>query len=193
MTAPARARASTLPDAELIAAIARGQLEALGALFDRHEPAVRRYFGRLGITPEDADDLVQATFLEAHRAAQRFDEQHSALSWLLGIATMMARRHRRSVGRALARIAAWAIHPRREFSESAAPDELVERDRAVQRVAAALDRLSDKKRETFVLIALEGLRGEEVAVALGIPVRTVWTRLHHARRELRALLAQDAP
>ena len=193
MTAPARARASTLPDAELIAAIARGQLEALGALFDRHEPAVRRYFGRLGITPEDADDLVQATFLEAHRAAQRFDEQHSALSWLLGIATMMARRHRRSVGRALARIAAWAIHPRRELSESAAPDELVERDRAVQRVAAALDRLSDKKRETFVLIALEGLRGEEVAVALGIPVRTVWTRLHHARRELRALLAQDAP
>ena len=193
MTAPARARASTLPDAELIAAIARGQLEALGALFDRHEPAVRRYFGRLGITPEDADDLVQATFLEAHRAAQRFDEQHSALSWLLGIATMMARRHRRSIGRTLARIAAWAIHPRRELSESAAPDELVERERAVRRVAAALDRLSDKKRETFVLVALEGLRGEEVAIALGIPVRTVWTRLHHARRELRALLAQDAP
>jgi RNA polymerase sigma factor (sigma-70 family) len=192
MTAPSRARSSAPGDAELIAAIARGQLEALGALFDRHEPAVRRYFGRLGITPEDADDLVQATFLEAHRAAQRFDEQHTAISWLLGIATMMARRHRRTVGRALSRIAAWAIHPRRELAASDAPDELMERDRAVQRVAAALDRLSDKKRETFVLVALEGLSGEEVASALGIPVRTVWTRLHHARRELRAMLAEDA-
>jgi len=193
MTAPARSRSTGLRDAELIAAMARGQLEALGALFDRHEPAVRRYFGRLGIGRDDADDLVQATFLEAHRAAQRFDDRHTAISWLLGIATMMARRHRRSVGRALARIAAWAAHPRRDLAQSHAPDELMDRDRAVARVAAALDRLSSKKRETFVLVALEGLSGEQVASALGIPVRTVWTRLHHARRELRALLAEDAP
>lgn len=193
MTAPARSRCAVLGDAELIAAIARGQLDALGELFDRNEPAVRRYLGRLGVAADDADDLVQATFLEAHRAAQRFDDQHTAISWLLGIATMMARRHRRSAGRALARIAAWSVHPRRHLPQTPWPDELMDHQRTVERVAAALDRLSQKKRETFVLVALEGLRGEEVASALGIPVRTVWTRLHHARRELRAMLDEDVP
>jgi RNA polymerase sigma-70 factor (ECF subfamily) len=190
MSAQARAKSASHSDGELLAAIARGQLEALGALFDRHEPAVRRYLGRLGLAPEDADDLVQATFLEAHRAAPRFDAQRSAKSWLLGIATIMARRHRRSVGRTLARIAAWANHARREPAQSPAPDELLERERTARRVAAALDRLAHKKRETFVLVVLEGLSGEDAAEALGVPVRTVWTRLHHARRELRALLEE---
>jgi RNA polymerase sigma-70 factor (ECF subfamily) len=54
----------------------------------------------------------------------------------------------------------------------------------------ALFELSPKKREVFVLVALEGLSGEEVATTLGIPVNTVWTRLHHARSELRHALEE---
>jgi RNA polymerase sigma-70 factor (ECF subfamily) len=41
------------------------------------------------------------------------------------------------------------------------------------------------------MVVIERLPGEAVAQALGIPVGTVWTRLHHARRELRALLGED--
>ncbi len=48
----------------------------------------------------------------------------------------------------------------------------------------ALERMSPKKREVIVLAVIEGLPGEEVARVLGVPVATVWTRLHHARREL---------
>jgi RNA polymerase sigma-70 factor (ECF subfamily) len=49
-----------------------------------------------------------------------------------------------------------------------------------------------KKREALVLFELEGLSGQEIALALGVPLKTVWTRLHHARRELEEKLG-DRP
>jgi RNA polymerase sigma-70 factor (ECF subfamily) len=177
----ARARASTRDDGELVAAIARGDLEALGLLFDRHEGKLRAYLGRLGVGPGDVDDLVQLTFLEVQKAAPRFDVALSAKSWLYGIATMMVRRHRRSISRAMARLVAWAAEP---AAAPVRPDEAFVSSEAVRKLSAALDAMSAKKREVFVLVALEGLSGEEVARTLAIPVNTVWTRLHHARREL---------
>jgi RNA polymerase sigma-70 factor (ECF subfamily) len=190
MTAAARMPAPAPPDHELVAAVANGNLEALGALFERHEPAVRRYLGRLGIAPSDADDLVQATFLEITHAAARFDPKYPARSWLLGIATVMVRRHRRSIGRAAVRVAAWAASLRSEPAPPRTPAELLEAGEAIGRVERAFARLSPKKREVFVLVTLEGLSGEEAASALQIPVNTVWTRLHHARRALRAALGE---
>ncbi len=53
-----------------------------------------------------------------------------------------------------------------------------------EKMSRALAALSPKKREVIVLVTIEGLSGEEVASLLAIPVATVWTRLHHARREL---------
>lgn len=190
MSAAPRLQASPKKDAELIAAIAAGDLEALGALYDRHESEVRRYLGRLGITASDADDLVQATFMAVVGAGHNFDPAHSARSWLLGIATMMVRRHRRSLARAVARLVAWSHLPR--AASAPGPDETYEADEAVRRFQSAFDALSPKKREAFALVVLEGLSGEEAAVALGIPVNTVWTRLHHARRELRRALKEGA-
>jgi RNA polymerase sigma factor (sigma-70 family) len=187
MTSPARANAPLPSDGDLVAAIAGGNLEALGALFDRYAPLVRRYLGRLGVSASDADDLVQATFLEVVRAASRFDPSYAARSWLLGIATVMARRHRRSIARAVARIAAWAERSR---TESESPVAAFEAGDTMRRVQRAFAHLSPKKREVLVLITLENLSGEEVAEALGIPTNTVWTRLHHARRDLRALLGE---
>lgn len=182
-----------LTDHALIAQIAQGELEPLGLLFERHEALVRRYLGRLGASASDADDLVQATFLEVTRAAPRFDGSHSSRGWLLGIAGMMARRHRRSLRRAAARIAAWAGSLRGEACVTEGPAERVANDAALRALAAALERLPQKKREVFVLVTLEGLSGQEAAAALHIPLKTVWTRLHHARLALRAALAEVAP
>jgi RNA polymerase sigma factor (sigma-70 family) len=62
----------------------------------------------------------------------------------------------------------------------------------MRRFEAALGSLSDDKRLVFLLVEREGLSGEEVAASLEIPVNTVWTRLHHARAELRRACA-DLP
>lgn len=188
MSAAPRLKPSPKSDAELIAAIVSGDLEALGVLFDRYESEVRRYLGRLGVVSSDVDDLVQATFLAVVSAGQNFDPAHSARSWLLGIATMMVRRHRRSISRAVARLLAWSRVPR--AASTPGPDEVYESGEAVRRFHDAFEALSPKKREAFALVALEGLSGEEAATTLGIPVNTVWTRLHHARRELKHALTE---
>jgi len=188
VTALPELRGPAAGDDELIAAIANGNLETLGALFDRHALSVRRYLGRLGLDASDVDDLVQATFLEVLRAAPRFDPSFLARNWLFGIATSLVRRHRRSLGRFAARLARAARSS--ESTPPATPAELFEGDETTRRLDRAFSSLSAKKREVFVLVTLEGLSGEEAATALGIPVNTVWTRLHHARSELRAALGE---
>jgi RNA polymerase sigma-70 factor (ECF subfamily) len=178
-------------DAELIEAIAAGDLNGLGPLFDRYAADVSRLVARLGVHAADVDDLVQNTFLELPRAAARFEPGRSVRVWLFGIAVVMVRRHRRSLARLAAQLGVWAREPRQVSSES--PSEKIEQAAGAARARRALDRLSPKKREVFVMVALEQIRGEEVARALGIPVATVWTRLHHARLELRAHLSEDRP
>lgn len=172
-------------DAELVVAVAAGDLRALGELFDRHEPALHRYLYRMGTPRSDVDDLVQATFLEIAQAAPRFDARHTGRSWIFGVASIMLRRHRHFLRRAAERISAW-VTPEAEVETT--PAELFESAEAERRFARAFAALSEKRREAFVLVTLEGLSGEEAARALGVPVNTIWTRLHHARLELRAAI-----
>ena len=185
MTAAPRMTRQRESDAELIVAVAAGDLRALGELFDRHEPALHRYMRRMGIPRADVDDLVQATFLEITRAAPSFDARHAGRSWIFGVASIMLRRHRHFLRRAAARISAWVMP---EAEVLGTPAELFERAETERRFARAFAALSEKKREAFVLVTLEGLSGEEAAQALGVPVNTIWTRLHHARLELRAAI-----
>ena len=178
-------------DADLLARIAEGDVAALGPLFDRHIESVRRVIARLGVAASELDDVAQGTFLDVLDVARAYDGRPSARPWLVGLAVVRVRRHRRSIVRLAARLAAWAREPRPAVETPDLSAETLEEARRAQR---ALERLSQKKREVFVLVALEELPGNEVASALGIPVATVWTRLHHARRELRAALErEDAP
>ncbi|MFO0762236.1 MAG: sigma-70 family RNA polymerase sigma factor [Byssovorax sp.] len=192
MTPKARSSASHGPaeptDAALLAEVAAGDLGALGALFDRHVGPVRRVLLRLGARPADVDDLTQATFLDVVHAAASYDGRPSARSWLVGLAVIQVRRRRRSLARLAGWMSAWAREPAPHVET---PEHLAERQELAARARTALGGLSQKKREVFVLVALEGLSGPEVAELLGIPVATVWTRLHHARTELRASLGEE--
>lgn len=179
----------TRTDAELVLRIATGELDALGALFDRHEGNVRGFLTRVGVAPADIDDLVQATFLEVLHAAPRFDPTFAVKSWLLGLASILVRRHRRSLARAAKRLLTWASLSL--FDSPTTPAAELDRSQDLQRFQRAFERLSEKKREVFVLVVLEGLSGDDAARVLGVPINTVWTRLHHARRDLRAGL--EAP
>ena len=140
------------------------------------------------ITTQSDNDLVQTTFLQVLRAARRFESDISVRGWLLGIASMMARRHRRSLGRLAKRVRTWATIPR---APQLTPDDALVQRHAGLRLGRALAALSPKKREAFVLVTLEGMSGEEAAAALGVPINTIWTRLHHARRELRERIGED--
>jgi RNA polymerase sigma factor (sigma-70 family) len=172
-------------DAELFARTHDGDTGALGLLYDRYDRDVRRVIARLGVPASDVDDLVQATFLEVLDCADRYDGRPCGKPWLIGLAVIMVRRHRRSLARMAVRLASWASLPSGRIET---PEESAGASQSANRAQRALNRLSPKKREAFVLLALEGLSGEEAATTIGAPLQTVWTRLHHARRELRAAL-----
>lgn len=177
-------------DAELLARVAGGDVSAVGTLYDRYADDVRRLFARVGVRGADVDDLTQEAFLDVVRGAKGFDGRESARPWVLGVALNRARRHRRSLAVFWKHLAMWTLEP---TESPRSPEDETEAARAAKHAQAALAALSDKKRETFVLVALEGLSGEEAAEALGIPVATVWTRLHHARKELREALEKETP
>lgn len=176
-------------DETLVRRLAEGKLDALGALFDRHRTDVANYLLRLGLASSDVDDVVQLTFLDLAKASPRFDGRTAARSWIFGIATMVVRRHRRSMRRWITCLAGRVFEARRAPPRD--PHDELQRCEDETRFRRALDAISEKKREAFVLVTMEGLSGEEAAAALGIPVATVWTRLHHARLALRAHLEED--
>jgi RNA polymerase sigma factor (sigma-70 family) len=177
-------RAAPAADCELIAKIASGDLSSLGVLFDRYAVEVRRFVGRLGMEAADLDDLTQATFLVVMDVAASFQGDGLARSWLFGIAANLVRRHRRSLARMAARLSAWT-RERDMHENSVPPDALFEARDQLAVAAHALACLSPKKREVFVMVVLEGIAAEDAGRALRIPVNTVFTRLHHARREIR--------
>ncbi|MGZ3421559.1 MAG: RNA polymerase sigma factor [Polyangiales bacterium] len=176
------------PDPEVIARVRAGETSALGVLFDRYHRDVRRVVARLGVPAADVDDVVQATFLAVLRASATYDGRASAKPWIVGLAVMHVRRHRRSLSRLAARFRAWALEP---TTQPTTPEESATTNERIERTRRALDALSTKKREVLVLVTIEGLSGEEAAAVLGVPVATVWTRLHHARRELEAAVFEE--
>lgn len=152
---------------------------AFAAVFDRHARVVHAYLARR-LGPDAADDATAETFRVAFERRASFDPLRGEVRpWLLGIATNLVRRHARDEERrlrALGRVAADGASP--EPSLPAAPE-----------VGAALAALEEGDRDVVLLIAWEDLSYDQVAAALGIPVGTVRSRLHRARRQLREALA----
>jgi RNA polymerase sigma-70 factor (ECF subfamily) len=159
------------------------------AIYEGWFHEVCRWLGALGAADGDVDDLAQEVFLVVRRKLDRFDGANLP-GWLYRIAARTASDHRRR---------AWFRHllrGRREVAldELAAlgptPLQSLERNEAQRLVHGLLARMSEKRRTAFALFEIEGYSGEEIAALQGIPVATVWTRLHHARRDFLALVEE---
>ena len=171
-----RPRQDTATDAALLARVAAGEVAAMGVLYDRYSPALLRFAQR--VDPQDAEDLLHTTFLRVATLAPRFDGRStSARAWLFAIITRIAQERTRSLRRLARAVARLSELPRRH--EVSMSDARADIDRALQRMSAA-------KRVVLVLAEVEGFSCEEIAAMLNIPIGTVWTRLHHARKEARA-------
>jgi RNA polymerase sigma-70 factor (ECF subfamily) len=181
-THPASPRSEAAPDADVLQRLAAGEIDALGELYDRYHGAVRRFVARATSDAEDVDDLVHATFLAAAQSAERYDGRPCCRPWLIGIAARLLRRRHRSFGRFLALLASL----RGIGAAVTDPRPLLQARGDVER---ALAKLSDAKRITLLMAEVEGLSCAEIAAALEVPIGTVWTRLHAARREIRHAIA----
>jgi RNA polymerase sigma factor (sigma-70 family) len=179
----------TCTDAEAIAA-STASPDRFGEIFDRHFVAVHRFVQRR-VGRSIADDVAAEVFVQAFRGRDRYDGSPDARPWLLGIAVNLLRRHYRSERRQL-------IAYERTGVDLIADSGLIgaeERADAAQmgrRLALALSSLRDADRDALLLYAWADLDYQEIARALGVRVGTVRSRLHRARRRLRAQLQAPA-
>jgi RNA polymerase sigma-70 factor (ECF subfamily) len=149
---------------------------------------VSRWARAFGGLDADLDDLTQEVFLVVRRKLPDFDGRNLS-GWLYRIAQRTVRDYRR---RAWFRALAPKKHEPRTDKEVSPPDpgELAERHEAERLLAQILQKMGEARRTSFVLFEIEGYTGEEIAALEGVPVNTVWTRLHHARREFATLIAR---
>lgn len=185
----------TATDLDLLQRTAAGDRAAFSVFVERHQAAIYRHACHLTSRREDAEDLLQETFLSAFRAAHQFRGDSSARTWLFTIARNASLRspHARDAGRTtgegevdfetLALRAGWGAN---------SPESLAILAQNRTRLERALARLSPGEREVILLRDIEGFSGEETAAILGLSLAAVKSRLHRGRIELAARLRAEA-
>lgn len=148
---------------------------------------VARWVRALGANPADIEDLTQEVFIVARRKLDAFDGRNLA-GFLYRIAQRTVRDHRRSAW--IRRLSGRRTNVPEVHVETASAIDFVQ-DRERQRlVEGILAKMSDKRRTTFVLFEIEGYSGEEISQIQSLPLKTVWTRLHHARKDFLRMVSQ---
>ena len=152
-----------------------------GTLFRRHAAFVAGFLVRLGIDRTELDDVVQEVFIIAHRRGGFAPGPARPTTWLADIAVRVAANRKRSHRRARVRADGETVD--RKAIAHDEPGAALDARRRLDRVQRALETLDDDKRAVFVLYELDGHGCDEIAEGLGVPVGTVFSRLHAARKK----------
>ncbi|MFN8178186.1 MAG: sigma-70 family RNA polymerase sigma factor [bacterium] len=183
-------------DVELVRRAKAGEEEAFSELVERHQARVYQHAERLLGNRQDAEEVLQDTFLQAYRNLAGFEERSRFSTWIYRIATNEALMRLRRASRrrevlleeAPSGEVERASDEVREFARSALDDVM---DREVREILKkALVELPDEYRVVFVLRDVEGFSNAEVADILGLSVPAVKSRLHRSRIWLRDRLAR---
>lgn len=154
---------------------------AFEALFRRYAPRLTGLFRGAGASETLAEDLLQQTFLQLHRARRDFRQGGRLRPWLFAIAINTQREH----WRRLRRRPEEAFDPDHHAEPRVQPSTSSVRDRLLRR---ALDELPAMQREVILLHWFEGLPFDEVALAVGASEAAVKVRAHRGYERLRARL-----
>ncbi len=145
---------------------------------------------RLVTSPEDAADVVQDAFLNAYQALHTFKGDAEFFTWLYRIAFNTAislKRKKRPTVSLESHTRDTGLDPD-DPSEHVKPSASIERTEDERQLHEAIARLSPEHRDVLVLKDLDGMKYEEIAIVLSVPIGTIRSRLHRARLELRDLL-----
>jgi RNA polymerase sigma-70 factor (ECF subfamily) len=170
-----------------------GDSDAFRLLVEQHSRAIFRLAYRMTGNEEDAEDVVQETFLRAYRQLGKYEARSSFSTWLYRIASnysldliRMRKRHEDKRERGSA-------EENRDILQSIAvdspgPDRIVYSSQVKDRVDAALSQLSAQERTAFVLRHFEGLSIEEIGEALGTGANATKHSIFRAVQKLRRTL-----
>lgn len=173
-------------DALLMLAASKGDDRAFNELVVRHQKNLLNYFARLSVY-NDVEDLVQQTFIRIYKYRDRYSPKAKFTTFMYLVARQVRVdeiRKRVSLQRIREKVKAQI-----EIDGAAVADEhpgILSDD-----LQAALAKLSDAHREVVVLGMLQEVPYPEIAEIMNVPVGTVKSRMHHALKQLRALLQNE--
>jgi len=163
-----------------------GEPAAWDTLFRRYQLPLYAYIFKLVSDEQTSLDLVQDTFIAAVRHIGNLRDDAKFGSWLFGIAHQKCLQHWRKQNRR--EIVSDEI-PDRPDERQEHPDDFLIRQEQEMEFMNQLDRLPLPQRSVLLLHFVEDFSLEEIAGITGAPVGTVKSRLHHAKKTLRKLLA----
>lgn len=179
-------RVSQDSDRELVLLLQDGDLDALGALYDRHHQRVYRTALGVANDSDAAADILQDVFLRMYRFASRIDPDRPLEPWLYRVTvnltyTWVKRRNRWT--HYLMEVGQWLV---REIRPG--PQGQLEDAEQANMVRAAVTSLPLSQRLVVILYYVSDLSVEEISEILEIPAGTVKSRLYYARSSLREML-----
>lgn len=164
-------------------AMEESRLDA-GTLFREYGRFVASFLVKLGVEPPELEDAVQDVFMVAHQRGGFVAGVARPTTWLAEIACRVVSTRRRTRRR---RPEAPGVQElTRVASSQPLPSDVAEASQGLRRVQQALLTLELGYRAVFVLYELQGESCEDIAAGLGIPVGTVYSRLHKARKQFSA-------
>jgi RNA polymerase sigma-70 factor (ECF subfamily) len=182
-------------DSELVHAAQRGDQRAFAQLVEKYEARVYNLARKMMRDPQDAEDVLQETFISVFRHLKDFQGDSSFSTWLYRIATnasLMKLRGRKTPALSLdepAESDGDGALPREIVDWGITPEEALLSGEVRAQMDTAVDSLPESLRAVFVLRDIEGLSVQETADVLSISVPNVKTRLHRARLMLRENLS----
>ena len=159
------------------------------AIYDRHADFAWRTLRRLGVREAEACDALQDVFVIVHAKLAQFEGRSSVTTWLFTICRTVARERRSAAQR-----------DRSLNDDASVEDEIdlradvaraAEHNERLAKLEAILATLEVEQRNVFILFEIETLTGEEISLALSIPLGTVYSRLQLAKKAFRQALTRD--
>lgn len=183
-------------DLALVQAAQRGDKHAFAQLVKKYEQRVYNLARKMVRDPQDAEDVLQETFINVYRHLNDFQGEAAFATWLYRIATnasLMKLRARKdyavSLDEPMEADDGENMMPREIVDWGITPEEALLNNEVRAQMDAAVEALPETMRAVFVLRDIEGLSVQETADVLGISVPNVKTRLHRARMMLRENLS----
>lgn len=177
---------SELSDGAVVRAVLDGRKQAFALLVRRYQDTLYRHAERMTGRPDEAADIVQASFLKGYENLKRCRDPERVGAWLFRIAANHCKDYLKNRRRRDLRLDELAPLP----NEREQPEEAMERRQLRDRIGNALQQLAIEQREAFVLKHVEGLSYSEMAQLLNASVPALKMRVHRAREELQTLLEE---
>lgn len=196
-------RRAAAEDAALVRRFVAGDESAFEEIVHRHRGKIFGIVHAMLHNRADAEEVVQDTFIRAHRGLARFRGDSSLATWLHHVAVNLARNrywyfHRRKRHKTVSLDCTLSDDSTATFgdtlpSEEAAPSREVVTQEFAELVTACMDQLPPHQREILGMRNVLNRSYEEISAALGIEVGTVKSRIARARGQLRSLMAKSCP